>query len=38
MEKKTDYEALDISVITFEDTDNITCSGCPDELPAVDNP
>lgn len=36
MEKKTDYEALDISVITYEDTDNITCS-CT-ELPAVDNP
>ena len=38
MEKKTDYEALDISVITFENTDIITGSGCPDELPAIDNP
>ncbi len=36
MEKKTDYESLDISVITFEDTDIIT--GSCTELPAVDNP
>ena len=30
MEKKTDYEALDISVITFEDTDIITVSRAGD--------
>jgi hypothetical protein len=36
MEKKTDYEALDISVITFENTDIITDS-CATELPPMDN-
>ena len=36
MEKKTDYEALDISVITFENTDIITDS-CGTELPPIDN-
>ncbi len=36
MEKKTDYESLDISVITFEDTDIITGS-CGTELPPIDN-
>lgn len=34
--KKTDYEALDISVITFENTDIITNS-CDTELPPIEN-
>ena len=37
MEKNSKYEELEISVIEFENTDVITSSECPNEMPVMPN-
>jgi hypothetical protein len=38
MEKNNKYEELEISVVEFENTDVITSSECPNEVPDVPTP